>query len=176
MQDNRFLPHELLSKTHMLNKTYSCNVWGLKLMHKNWVWKYYDQCVTCLADDRKTLEIHSSKPRTPETLSWTNNSIHKHSIIRCKGKTKGKDLNRKFKWRASICKKCQPNQSYETQTTIKRSSNSNLLEAKFKFSKSCSSCLSRRRGTRRRFWRWFHWIWINEQKIARVWKSGTNLR
>ena len=32
----------------------------------------------------------SSKPRTPETLSWTNNNIHKHSSIRCKGKTQKK--------------------------------------------------------------------------------------
>ena len=38
-------------------------------MHKNWVIKGYDQSVTCLADDRKTLEIHSSKPRTSKTLS-----------------------------------------------------------------------------------------------------------
>ena len=104
---------------------------GLKLMHKNWIIKGYDQSVTCLADDRKTLVIRSSKPRTPETLPWTNNSIHKHSIIRCKGKTKRKDLNWKFKWIASICKKNQSNRSYETQTTIKRSSNSNLLESKF---------------------------------------------
>ena len=38
-------------------------------MHKNWVIKEYDQSVTCLAEDQKTLEIRSSKPRTPETLS-----------------------------------------------------------------------------------------------------------
>ena len=59
-------------------------------MHKNWVIKGYDQSVTCLADDRKTLEIRSSKPRTPETLSWTNNSLHKHSSIRGKVKTQKK--------------------------------------------------------------------------------------
>ena len=38
-------------------------------MHKNWVNKGYDQSVTFLADVQKTLEIRSSKPRTPETLS-----------------------------------------------------------------------------------------------------------
>ena len=27
-------------------------------MHKNWVWKRYDQCVTCLADDPQNLETH----------------------------------------------------------------------------------------------------------------------
>ena len=71
-----------------VNQTYSCNVWGLKLMHKKQGNKGYDQSVTCLADDLKTLVIRSSKPRTPETLSWTNNSIHNHSSKRCKGKTK----------------------------------------------------------------------------------------
>ena len=64
-------------------------------MHKNWVIKGYDQSVTCLADDRKTLEIRSSKPRTPETISWTINSIHKHSSIRCKGKTQNKRSEQK---------------------------------------------------------------------------------
>ena len=59
-------------------------------MHKNWVIKGYDQSVTCLADDLKTLVTRSSKLRTPETLSQTNNSIHKHSSIRCKGKTQKK--------------------------------------------------------------------------------------
>ena len=38
-------------------------------MHKNFGNKGYDQSVTCLAHDLKTLEIRSSKPRTPETLS-----------------------------------------------------------------------------------------------------------
>ena len=39
-------------------------------MHeKNWVVKGYYQSVTCLADDRKTLEIRTTKPRTPKTLS-----------------------------------------------------------------------------------------------------------
>ena len=48
-------------------------------MHKNWVVKGYDQSVTCLADDLQTLETRSSTLRTPEILSQTNNSIHKHS-------------------------------------------------------------------------------------------------
>ena len=61
-------------------------------MHKNWVIKGYEQSVTCLADDRKTLEIRSSKLRTPETLSWTNNSIHKHSIMKTQRKLKKKIL------------------------------------------------------------------------------------
>ena len=63
---------------------------GLKLVHKNWVIKAYDQSVTCLADDLKTLVTRSSTLRTPETLSQTNNSIHKHSNNRCKGKTQEK--------------------------------------------------------------------------------------
>ena len=59
-------------------------------MHKSWVIKGYDQSVTCLADDLKTLVTRSSTLRTPETLSRTNNSIHKHSNNRCKGKTQEK--------------------------------------------------------------------------------------
>ena len=55
-------------------------------MHKNWVIKGYDQSVTCLADDLKTLVTRSSTLPTLETLSQTNNSIHKHSSIICKGK------------------------------------------------------------------------------------------
>ena len=50
-------------------------------MHKNWVISGYDQSVTCLADDLKTLETRSSTLHTPEILSQTNNSIHKHSSI-----------------------------------------------------------------------------------------------
>ena len=50
-------------------------------MHKNWVIKGYDQCVTCLADDLQTLETRSSMVRTMEILSQTKNSIHKHSSI-----------------------------------------------------------------------------------------------
>ena len=50
-------------------------------MHKNWVIKEYDQSVTCLADDLKTLVTRSSTLRTPENLSQSNNSIVKHSSI-----------------------------------------------------------------------------------------------
>ena len=100
-------------------------------MHKNWVIERYDQSVTCLADDQKTLVTRSSTLRTPETLSQTNNSIHKHSSIEERVKLNRKDPNRKYERRDSICKKNQSNRSYKTQTTIKRSSNSNLLETKF---------------------------------------------
>ena len=48
-------------------------------MHKNWVWKEYDQCVTCLADDPQNLGTRSSTLRTPGILPQTNNSIHKQS-------------------------------------------------------------------------------------------------
>ena len=44
----------------------------------------------CLADDLNTLVTRCSTLRTPETLSQTNNSIHKHSSNRCKGKTQEK--------------------------------------------------------------------------------------
>ena len=52
---------------------------GLKLMHKNWVIKGYDQSVTCLADDLKTLVTRSSTLRTQGILAQIENSIHKHS-------------------------------------------------------------------------------------------------
>ena len=61
-------------------------------MHKNGVIKGYDQSVTCLADDLKTLVTRSSMLRTPENLSQTNNNIHKHSSNRCKGKTQKKKI------------------------------------------------------------------------------------
>ena len=99
-------------------------------MHKNWVIKGYDQSVTCLVDDQKTLVTRSSTLRTPETLSQTNNSIHKQAID-ARVKFKRKDPNRNYNRRASICKKNQSNRSYETQTAVKRSSNSNLLAIKF---------------------------------------------
>ena len=57
-------------------------------MHKNWVIKKPDQCVTCLADDLQTLETRSSKLRTPKTLSQTKNSIHKYSSIDARVKLK----------------------------------------------------------------------------------------
>ena len=59
-------------------------------MHKDWVIKGYDQSVTCLANDLKTLVTRSSTLRTLEILSQTTNSIHKHSSIICKGKTQMK--------------------------------------------------------------------------------------
>ena len=83
--------------------------------------KGYDQSVTCLADDLKTLETRSSMLGTPETLSQTNNRIHKNSSIDARVELRRKDPNRKYKGRASICKKNQSKWSYETQTTIKRS-------------------------------------------------------
>ena len=48
-------------------------------MLENRVIERYDQSVTCLADDLKTLVTRSSTLRTPEILSQTNNSIHKQS-------------------------------------------------------------------------------------------------
>ena len=48
-------------------------------MHKNWVIKEYDQCVTCLADDPQNLATRSNTLRTPGILSQTNNNIHKKS-------------------------------------------------------------------------------------------------
>ena len=51
----------------------------LKLMHKDWVMKGYDQSVTCLAKDPRNLETPNNTLLTPEIISQTNNSIHKKS-------------------------------------------------------------------------------------------------
>ena len=74
-------------------------------MYKNWVIKGYDQSVTCLADDQKTLVTRSSTLRTPGTPSQTNKNIHKHSSTDARVKLKRKDPNQKYKRRDSICKK-----------------------------------------------------------------------
>ena len=50
--------------------------------------KGYDQSVTCLADDLKTLVTRSSMLRTPDTLSQTNNNIHKNSSKYARGNFK----------------------------------------------------------------------------------------
>ena len=123
MQSNRFLPHQLLPNTHMLSiPLMQCL--RLKLMHKNWVIKGYDQCVTCLADDRKTLEIRSSKLRTPETLSQTNNNIHTHSSNRCKGKTQKK------RSKSRVQEKSFDLQKESTKSKLR---NSSYDQKKFKF-------------------------------------------
>ena len=57
-------------------------------MHKNWVWKEYDQCVTCLADDPRNLEPPNNMLLNPGILSQTNNSIHKHSSKDAQAKLK----------------------------------------------------------------------------------------
>ena len=57
-------------------------------MHKNWVRKEYDQCVTCLADDPQNLMTRSSTLRTPGILLQTNNSIHKQSRKEAREKLK----------------------------------------------------------------------------------------
>ena len=57
-------------------------------MHKNWVIKGYDQCVTYLADDPQNLVTRSSMLRTPGILSQTNNSIHNKSSKEARVKLK----------------------------------------------------------------------------------------
>ena len=115
-------------------------------MHKNWVLKGYDLSVTCLADDLQSLVTRSSTLCTPEILPQTNNIIHKDSSIDASVKFKIKGQILKFNLRASICKKNQSNRSYKTQTTIKRGSNSNLLETKFKIVKIIFKLVSSKEG------------------------------
>ena len=108
-------------------------------MHKHMEIKGYDQSGTCLADGLKTLVTRSSTLHTPETLSQTNNSIHKHSSNVCKGKTQDRISKLKLQEKSFDLQKESIESSCETQTTFKRSSKTNLLETNFKLSKSCSS-------------------------------------
>ena len=93
-------------------------------MYKNWVIKGYDQSVTCLADDPQNLGTRSSTLRTPGVLSQTNNSIHKHSSIICKGKTQEKRCKLKFKLKSSDLQK---------ESIISGLQNSNCGQKKFEF-------------------------------------------
>ena len=95
----------------------------------------------------------SSTCHTPINLSWASNCIHKHSCKRIEEKISEKlwkqainscnrkkiltvpklggfGLIRKFRSRASICKKNNLKRSYKTQVMNKLSSNSNLFEIK----------------------------------------------
>ena len=85
-------------------------------MHKNWVIKGYDQCVTCLADDPQNLGTRSSTLRTLGVLSQTNNSIHKQSSKETRVNIKQEDLTRKLNLRTPVCEKNQIKRSNETQT------------------------------------------------------------
>ena len=93
-------------------------------MHKKLGNKRYDQSVTCLADDLQTLVTRSSTLRTPETLSQTNNNIHKHSCNRCKSKTQ----IRKSKLKIQV-------KSFDLQKESIKSElrNSNYDQKKFEF-------------------------------------------
>ena len=59
MQDNRFLPHQLLPNTHMLS-ILLMQCLRVKLMHKNWVWKGYDQSVNLHAMSMKMILTQNS--------------------------------------------------------------------------------------------------------------------
>ena len=78
-------------------------------MHKNWVIKGYDQCVTCLVDDPQNLVTRSSTLRTPGTLSQTNNNIHKQSSKGARVKLKIRDLTRKFTLELRFAKRIKSN-------------------------------------------------------------------
>ena len=59
MQGNRFLPHQLLPNTHMLS-ILLMQCLRVKLMHKNWVWKGYDQSVNLPAMLMKMIRTQNS--------------------------------------------------------------------------------------------------------------------
>ena len=102
-------------------------------MHKTWVIKKYDQCVTCLADDLKTLVTRSSTLRTLETLSQSNNNIHKHSSNICKGKTQKK------RSKSVVQEKSFDLQKESIESKLR---NSNYSQKKFEFKSACNQILN----------------------------------
>ena len=84
--------------------------------------------------------------RTKKTVRKTSNQANNYCNIK-KILTVPKlcefGLIRKFRSRASICKKNQLNRSYETQVMFKRSLNMNLNKIRnLKISKTCLSCFT----------------------------------
>ena len=153
---NRFLPQQLLPNTHMLSKYYWCNVWWLKLMHKNWAWKVWSKCELALYSWWRWFALitpDSSTRHTPVNLSWASNCIQelmqknrrkdlgklrKQTINSCNRKQfitvpklGGFGLIIKFRSRASTCKKNQVNRSNKTQVMIKRRFKFKLAWTKF---------------------------------------------
>src|SRR3990170_40149 len=100
-------------------------------MHKNWVIRKYDQCVTCLADDLQILETRSSTLRTPGILSQTNNSIHKHST-RSTDKTRIRRSNQKVQLKNSGLQK-ESNQTEQRNSNYERNKIRLLIWTKVKF-------------------------------------------
>ena len=160
MQGNRFLPHQLLPNPHMLS-ILLIQCLRVKLMHKNWVWeKVWSKCeLACNVDEDDshskllidllitlrsiyreqaivTTHKHHSKDwkerrvRFEKHQNQTNNSCNIKQFLTVP-KLCEFHLIKKFRSRALICKKNQPNQSYKTQVMNKRSSNTNLFEFKF---------------------------------------------
>ena len=114
----------------------------VKLMHsKKWVLKSMIKVWTCLADDRWTIKILSSKPRTPDDLTKHVMTLISNQAKRIKKKTNKRlrktqkhpnkvsvqnvifivakicvfGVNRKYTLRASICKKNHLKRCYETR-------------------------------------------------------------
>ena len=100
-------------------------------MHKNWVCKEYDQCVTCVANDPQNLGTRSSTLRTPGILSQANNNIHKHST-RSTGKTQIRRSNQKVQLKNSGLQK-ESNQTEQRNTNCERNKICLLIWTKVKF-------------------------------------------
>ena len=129
---------------------------GLKLMHKNWVWKGYDKSVNLPAMLMKMIctqkllivllvTVPSIYRKQAIVTHISDHSKHQKERRRRFGKHQNQANNscnikqfltvpklcefgliRKFRSRASIYKKNQLNRSYETQVMFKRSLNMNL--------------------------------------------------
>ena len=132
-------------------------------------------CLQCWWRWFALITLDSSTRHTSLNLSWESNCIHKHSCKRIKEKTlenfENKQLTlatekqfltvpklcefghiRKFRSRASICKKNQLNRSDKTQVMIKRS---------FEYESEQNSKLE---NFKKLMWQ-VHWIGENKTKL-----------
>ena len=102
-------------------------------MHKNWVINWYDQSVTCLANDPQNLGTCSSMLRTSGVLSQTNNSIHKQSSKENTGKSQIRRSNQKVQLKNSGLQK-ESNQTEQQNSNYERNKIRLLIWTKVKIS------------------------------------------
>ena len=84
-------------------------------MHKNWVRKEYDQCVTCLAEDRETQGLVVAR-FTLQEFYQKQTIAYKSNKQRCMGKTQIRDIDQKVQLKNSGLQK-------ESNQTEQRNSN-----------------------------------------------------
>ena len=138
------------------SQSYSCNLWGVYLMQVKLgigrVWPKCELALHCWWRSFALIIPDNSTRHTPFNLSWeaiTYISTQAKDAKKNRGKIQiklenkqitnlnrkqiltalylcGLDLNTRYMWLATICKKIQLQRSYETQETDETRSNTNL--------------------------------------------------